>query len=105
LNPVRKSLLSRDGVNEENWMWKMAEKVLESGREWTQCRREAMKGGVSTDGDELTMTGMMPPPTDAGNVAEPETKQRKLSETPLAVYEPHSGITLCLSCFRFATHI
>lgn len=43
LNAVRKSLLSRDNVTEENWMWMMAARVREADEEWAKWRREARK--------------------------------------------------------------
>ncbi|KAH0578398.1 hypothetical protein H2248_003555 [Termitomyces sp. 'cryptogamus'] len=45
LNAVRKSLLSRDGVDEENWMFMMAQRVLEAGQEWAKWRKEGLKIG------------------------------------------------------------
>ncbi|KAG5634629.1 hypothetical protein H0H81_001328 [Sphagnurus paluster] len=49
LNAVRKSLLSRDGVDEENWMFMMATRVAEAGDEWKKWRREGLRpgGGVN----------------------------------------------------------
>src|SRR6266550_1957490 len=49
LNAVRKSLLSRDGVTEENWMYMMATRVLESGDEWAKCRKESLKSWAGID--------------------------------------------------------
>ncbi|KAF5350549.1 hypothetical protein D9756_008720 [Leucocoprinus leucothites] len=51
LNAVRKSLLSRDGVTEENWMWMMASRVQEADDEWARLRKEGRgKEGLSVDG-------------------------------------------------------
>ncbi|KAG6822637.1 hypothetical protein H0H93_005164, partial [Arthromyces matolae] len=61
LNAVRKSVLSRDNVDEENWMLKMATRVLEAGEEWAKWRREGIKigGGLeepvqNTTGEEIS---------------------------------------------------
>lgn len=43
LNAVRKSLLSRDNVTEENWMLMMAARVREADEEWAKWRQEARK--------------------------------------------------------------
>lgn len=43
LNAVRKSLLSRDNVTEENWMLMMAARVREADEEWEKWRQEARK--------------------------------------------------------------
>lgn len=44
LNPVRKALLNRDGVSEENWMWMMASRVREADERWRKCRSGAISG-------------------------------------------------------------
>ncbi|KAI0074934.1 hypothetical protein K474DRAFT_1685549 [Panus rudis PR-1116 ss-1] len=51
LNAVRKSLLNRDGLNEENWMYVAAVRTGESNREWARLRRENLKvfGGIYGD--------------------------------------------------------
>ncbi|KAJ3746509.1 chromatin remodelling complex Rsc7/Swp82 subunit-domain-containing protein [Lentinula detonsa] len=78
LNPVRKALLNRDGVTEENWMWMMASRAREADERWKKCRSGTISG--------------------AGTLA-PVKKKRKVTfgpETggpilPLGVYEPHTG--------------
>ena len=52
LNAVRKSVLSRDGVTEENWMLMMATRALEAGEEWTKWRKESVMvgGGPGAEG-------------------------------------------------------
>ncbi|KAJ7625089.1 chromatin remodelling complex Rsc7/Swp82 subunit-domain-containing protein [Mycena polygramma] len=93
LNAVRKSLLSRDGVSEENWMWMMAMRTVTANEEWARLRKESLQ------------------PMDlAGNVAKgkrkaeaeedqevPEASSKKLrpesmSQLPLGAYEAHSGV-------------
>ncbi|KAG7442805.1 uncharacterized protein BT62DRAFT_904881 [Guyanagaster necrorhizus] len=80
LNAVRKSLLSRDGVTEENWMWMMAQRVLEGDGELAKWRRNRLKpGGGETMREEDV---------------EPLKKKRKVSSDdplPMGVYEPHTG--------------
>lgn len=48
LNAVRKSLLNRDGLNEENWMLVAAQRTAEASAEWTKLRRRALVpyGGI-----------------------------------------------------------
>jgi chromatin structure-remodeling complex protein RSC7 len=48
LNAVRKSLLNRDGLNEENWMLVAAQRTAEAGAEWSKQRRRALVpyGGI-----------------------------------------------------------
>ncbi|KAF8875218.1 chromatin remodelling complex Rsc7/Swp82 subunit-domain-containing protein [Gymnopilus junonius] len=60
LNAVRKSILSRDGVSEDNWMWMMATRVDEANEMWTKQRKEALKVVEGVDG--LVMGGAIPPP-------------------------------------------
>jgi len=51
LNAVRKSLLSRDGVTEENWMWMMSSRVQDADNEWARLRKEGRgTEGLSVDG-------------------------------------------------------
>ncbi|KAF8635673.1 hypothetical protein AX15_000299 [Amanita polypyramis BW_CC] len=110
LNAVRKSLLSRDGVTEENWMYMVATRVLEAGEEWARCRKDALKawsgidamgGGDGTPqpiygsgkGKEAEEEGEV---DEKENVGEPSAKKRKATddkdERPLGVYEPHTGM-------------
>ena len=48
LNAVRKSLLTRDGLNEENWMLVAAQRTSEASAEWAKRRRRALVpyGGI-----------------------------------------------------------
>ncbi len=85
LNAVRKSLLSRDGVKEDNWMWMIAQRVRESDEELAKWRRNRLKlgGGLETTREEEV---------------EPLKKKRKVSShdpLPLGVYEPHTGNVYC----------
>jgi hypothetical protein len=94
LNAVRKSVLSRDSVTEENWMLMMATKVLEAGDEWTRRRAESLKaaGGVDADGVSLTRS-------DATRVVPEQVKGQNgvLDERalPMGVYEPHTNHVFC----------
>lgn len=63
LNAVRKSILSRDGVGEENWMFMMATRVREASAEWSKLRTEAVKVVEGVDG--LVLGGALMPPMDA----------------------------------------
>jgi chromatin structure-remodeling complex protein RSC7 len=112
LNAVRKSLLSRDGVTEENWMYMMASRVLEAGEEWAKCRKESLKAWAGLDG--FGGGDGTPQPiysNGKGKEAEEEeeaddkdnteqaVKRRKVAdekdERPLGVYEPHIGLVQC----------
>jgi len=48
LNAVRKSLLNRDGLNEENWVFVAAQRTAEASAEWAKQRRRALVpyGGI-----------------------------------------------------------
>ena len=120
LNAVRKSLLSRDRVTEENWMYMMAARVVEAGEEWTKWRKEGSKIGGGADAEEI-MSSMMGRPLQAiretskggemdedaeddkdefrASAEEPDAKRRKVNfeddELPVGAYEPHSGLVLC----------
>jgi len=127
LNAVRKSLLSRDGVSEENWMYMMAARVAEAGEEWRKWRKEGIKVGGGL-GAEQIMSSMMgrPLPGAVGNTIkrremegdaeddedepfgnteaiEPAAKRRKVSfendEPLVGAFEPHSGLVLCKYLF------
>lgn len=120
LNAVRKSLLSRDGVAEDNWMWMMATRVAEANENWTKQRKEAVRVIEGVDG--LVMGGALLPPSynhqkayeeeedddDGDNQGEksevvepikPKSKKRKVGfedRTPaLGVYEPHANVIQC----------
>jgi chromatin structure-remodeling complex protein RSC7 len=122
LNAVRKSLLSRDGVAEDNWMWMMATRVAEANENWTKQRKEAVRVIEGVDG--LVMGGALLPPSythqktyeeeeedddDEGENEDeksevvapikPKSKKRKVGfedQTPsLGVYEPHANVIQC----------
>lgn len=91
LNAVRKSLLSRDGVTEENWMWMAATRVLEANEEWSKWRKEGIK--------ELKTTGeAVAKPEVEEDYDQPPAAKRPRLEGALGVYEPHSGIVHCEFC-------
>ena len=65
LNAVRKSLLNRDGLNEENWMLIAAQRTAEASAEWSKQRRRALVpyGGIFgatsiADGEEEDRGGL-----------------------------------------------
>ena len=125
LNAVRKSILSRDGVGEENWMYMMATRVSDASSEWSKLRKEAVKVVEGVGG--LVMGGALMPPTDAstgnkkpavteveeseGGVenevdvqdqalvdgeTKPVTKKRKkIDRSAVGVYDPHSHTIHC----------
>lgn len=68
LNAVRKSLLNRDGLNEENWMLVAAQRAAEANADWAKQRRRALVpyGGI------FGAAPMPPPPSPPGKMDEEE---------------------------------
>jgi chromatin structure-remodeling complex protein RSC7 len=68
LNAVRKSLLNRDGLNEENWMLVAAQRAAEANADWAKQRRRALVpyGGI------FGAVPMPPPPSPPGKIDEEE---------------------------------
>lgn len=123
LNAVRKSILSRDGVAEDNWMWMMATRVNEADQEWAKWRKESLKALHGVDGvlmggtGSVAANGMMPKhkyadlqeeeeedeeADDEENSAaavEPAPKKRRVGfeaeARPLGIYEPHTNLIHC----------
>ncbi|RXW15670.1 hypothetical protein EST38_g10185 [Candolleomyces aberdarensis] len=112
LNAVRKSLLSRDSVTEENWMWMMAARVREADEEWTKWRQGARKVPEGTEALQVTMANH-PVPSDASKPGSTSTthplrdtigaeqgnkrvigfeteEEAATSSYPLGAYEPHT---------------
>ena len=87
LNAVRKSILSRDGVGEENWMYMMATRVNDASAEWAKLRKEAVKVVEGVDG--LVMGGALMPPTDASANNKPAVKE---IEEPKEEEEDEKGV-------------
>ncbi|KAH8986945.1 chromatin remodelling complex Rsc7/Swp82 subunit-domain-containing protein [Lactarius hatsudake] len=56
LNAVRKSLLNRDGLNEENWMLTAAQRTADASAEWAKQRRRALVPYGGIFGATPTMT-------------------------------------------------
>lgn len=99
LNAVRKSMLNRDGLNEENWMAVAAERTMEASAEWAKLRMEGLKvcGGIL--GDVGRDRGKKRAAVEDGEAEGGTSKKRRGwiddSELPLGVYEPQTGIILC----------
>jgi chromatin structure-remodeling complex protein RSC7 len=88
LNAVRKSLLSRDGVNEENWMLVAAQRTADASAEWAKQRRARLRPAG----------GLLPllEKREAEEGAEPDATRRPEEDAmPLGLYEPHANIVLC----------
>ncbi|KAJ6613593.1 chromatin remodelling complex Rsc7/Swp82 subunit-domain-containing protein [Mycena sp. CBHHK59/15] len=97
LNAVRKSLLSRDGVSEENWMWMAATRTLAADEEWARWRKESIKPmdllGNVVKGKRKADAEQEEEQEDANTA--PAGKKLRLDpadDLPLGVYEAHSGI-------------
>jgi chromatin structure-remodeling complex protein RSC7 len=74
LNAVRKSILTRDGLTEENWMYKMAEKTQETNEEWNITRRDALQHRDIQDSENKRQVSI----AEAGGI-----------------YEAHTGMIYC----------
>ncbi|PCH37398.1 hypothetical protein WOLCODRAFT_109796 [Wolfiporia cocos MD-104 SS10] len=92
LNAVRKSLLNRDGLNEENWMFVAAQRAREADGEWARLRKEALKacGGILEESGEEKRARE----EDEEERAAKRGRGWDGGELPMGVYEPHSGIVL-----------
>lgn len=117
LNAVRKSLLSRDGVTEENWMWMMAGRVGEADEEWARLRKEGRgKAGLTVSGVVMGGRGSAwerPDPVveevkeetntqvedsdamNTGGAAAGVKRKNREEEGALGVYEPHTNLIFC----------
>lgn len=115
---VRKSLLTREGLTEENWMFEAARRVGDAGEEWTRMRRKARVacGGILGDGLDKGKgkeVQVAEGEEKRGATEELEGAERKRSRAedsqyPLGVYEPHTGLVHCMyisiifsPCFYF----
>ncbi|KAJ7130256.1 chromatin remodelling complex Rsc7/Swp82 subunit-domain-containing protein [Mycena epipterygia] len=92
LNAVRKSLLSRDGVSEENWMWMAATRTLAADAEWARWRRESLQpmdsAGNIAKGKRKAETEEQQEDTAEASAG----KKHRSDDLPLGVYEAHSGV-------------
>ena len=84
LNPVRKAMFNREGLNEENWMWVAAQRAGEAGEEWARTRREALKACGGVLGEE-----------GVGEEESSGVDGKRGDGLPVGVYEPHGGIVHC----------
>ncbi|KDQ56906.1 hypothetical protein JAAARDRAFT_131952 [Jaapia argillacea MUCL 33604] len=116
LNAVKKSMLSRDGVTEENFMFVAAQRAAEVSAEWAKLRKEVRKevGGIGErqrgkererELEREKERGMRMEEEEEEEGASPKRegevrfgKRRKVGgervTLPLGVYEPHTGIVL-----------
>ena len=106
LNAVRKSMLTRDGLTEENWMLIAAQRTIEAGEEFSKLRREALRvcGGILGDPSSIPGTPKRSA-EDESEGAKEEKRRREEAEFPLGVYEPHNGIVVCEYTFRQSTWV
>src|SRR5258705_5505564 len=96
LNAVRKSMLARDGLTEENWMVIAAQRTAEASEEFSRLRREALRacGGILSD-PSSTPGSPKRSAEDGSEETREERRRREEAELPLGVYEPHNGIIVC----------
>jgi len=101
LNAVRKSMLTRDGLTEENWMSIAAQRTIETGEELRRLRREALRVCSGAMGDfSLTPDSPKRSAEDENEETSEEKRRREEAELSLGVYEPHNGIIVCEYMFR-----
>lgn len=101
LNAVRKSMLTRDGLTEENWMSIAAQRTIETGEQFGRLRREALRACGGVLGDPSSAPGSPKRSTeDENEETREERRRREEAELPLGVYEPHNGIVVCEHKFR-----
>jgi chromatin structure-remodeling complex protein RSC7 len=97
LNAVRKSYLTREGLDRENWMYMMARKVSNATVAWAKIRRE----GIAPEGEGVRIPKRERDVDVDGEKAEENTNKKSKGENEPTVaegaYEPHSGHVLCKS--------
>ena len=97
LNAVRKSILTRDGVSEENWMYMCAMRVREADEEWARWRAEGRKGPEAAEGLDALVKDMGIGISGDGAWGGVVTGKR-LVETEEGLggaYEPHTHQVFC----------
>ncbi|KAF8208205.1 chromatin remodelling complex Rsc7/Swp82 subunit-domain-containing protein [Mycena galopus ATCC 62051] len=92
LNVVRKSLLSRDGVSEENWMWMTAMRTLAAGDEWARLRKESIQPMDSAGNVAKGKRKAKAEEDQEADASDKKLKRESSDDLPLGVYEAHSGI-------------
>ncbi|KAI0672302.1 chromatin remodelling complex Rsc7/Swp82 subunit-domain-containing protein [Trametes maxima] len=93
LNAVRKSYLTREGVNEENWMYVAAERTIEETNEWARLRQENLRLAGGIYGDDAAEVESRRGEKRAASDAFPEgSSKRRESGLPRGIYEPQTGL-------------
>ncbi|KAI0634279.1 chromatin remodelling complex Rsc7/Swp82 subunit-domain-containing protein [Trametes polyzona] len=93
LNAVRKSYLTREGVNEENWMYVAAERTLEATGDWARLRQENLKLAGGIYGDVLeNEAGEKRAASEAPQDDAARKRRAVESKYPLGIYEPQTGL-------------
>ncbi|KAI0372528.1 hypothetical protein BV20DRAFT_939758 [Pilatotrama ljubarskyi] len=96
LNAVRKSYLTREGVNEENWMYVAAERTVEATSDWARLRRENLRlaGGIYGDleGEQEAARAEKRGASEAPHGESSGKRRVQESDLPLGVYEPQTGL-------------
>ncbi|KAG6333448.1 hypothetical protein ID866_5638 [Astraeus odoratus] len=94
---VRKSMLAREGLTAENWLWETARRVSEMNEDFSNMRRSA--GLVSRGILDSSTKGKEKEREQGANATDPtkdgtsDNKQKTAKwHVPLEVYEPHTGI-------------
>ncbi|KAI0340443.1 hypothetical protein BDW22DRAFT_1379280 [Trametopsis cervina] len=92
LNAVKKSMLNRDGVSEENWMAVAAQRTLDIGEEWKVLRKKALRASSGLTEAEAAKRQARADDMDVdvpgGNVK----RQKTMDSEPKGVYDPQTGL-------------
>lgn len=91
LNAVRKSLLSRDGLTEENYMHQAALRAMDASEQWAQSRRLALTNQKEQAPESQDPVEVIP---DQPPVLAPMGSKIAVTH-PLSYYEAHTGTTHC----------
>ena len=102
---ARRAALTREGVSEENWMWKTALRVHEANEAFASMRRSRLRPVGLGDPVEGGIEDPLRAARDEDeNSEEAEQRKRKwLAEgNPLGAYEPHTDMFHCGCYIRHA---
>lgn len=97
LNAVKKSMLNREGLNEENWMFIAAQRTLEMSEEWKNLRHETLKAnGGSTSDNRDGDVGTKRAADDEMDVDTEDAKRPKRDAfASKGIYDPQTGHVFC----------
>ena len=100
---ARRAALTREGVGEENWMWKTALRVHEANEAFANMRRSRLRPVGLGDPVEGGIEGPLRAARDEDdNSEDAELRKQKwlAGANPLGAYEPHTDMFHCEYCAR-----